>query len=110
MRRNQLTFSFKQLLILHAITTDRSFKAAAQTLAITQRMQMLDLGKQSQTKFRLFDRVIEELKGSKTGALLMRYSNRILNLYPEGPRELDDLNIFQRGKLIVGASQTTVYV
>ena len=36
MRSNHLPFSLEQLLILRAIAVDKSFKYAAQTLAITQ--------------------------------------------------------------------------
>jgi DNA-binding transcriptional LysR family regulator len=108
MRRNHLPFSLEQLLILRAVAVDKSFKDAAQTLSITQpavSMQMQNLEKQLQ--IRLFDREKKQIEFTEAGTLLVRYSNRILNLCNESTRALDDLNYFQSGKLIVGASQTT---
>ena len=108
MRSNHLPFSLEQLLILRAIAVDKSFKYAAKTLAITQpaiTIQIQKLEKQLQTT--LFDRVKKQIKFTETGILLVRYSNRILNLCNESIRALEDLTYFQSGKLIIGASQTT---
>lgn len=108
MKSNHLPFSLEQLLILRAIAVDKSFKYAAQTLSITQpavSIQMQNLEKQLQTT--LFDRVKKQIEFTETGTLLVRYSNRILNLCNESTRALNDLAYFQSGKLIVGASQTT---
>ena len=108
MRSNYLPFSLDQLLILRAIGVDKSFKYAAKTLAITQpaiTIQIQKLEKQLQTT--LFDRVKKQIKFTETGILLVRYSNRILNLCNESIRALEDLTYFQSGKLIIGASQTT---
>lgn len=108
MKSNNLPFSLDQLLILRAIAVDKSFKYAAQKLCITQpavSIQMQNLEKQLEVA--LFDRVKKQIEFTETGILLVRYSNRILNLCTESIRALDDLSCFQSGKLIVGASQTT---
>ena len=108
MKTNHLPFSLEQLLILRAIAVEKSFKYAAQTLSITQpavSIQMQNLEKQLKTT--LFDRVKKQIEFTETGTLLVRYSNRILNLCGESTRALDDLSCFQSGKLVVGASQTT---
>lgn len=108
MKSKHLPFSLEQLLILRAIAINKSFKDAAQTLCITQpavSIQMQNLEKQLDTV--LFDRVKKQIEFTESGNLLVRYSNRILNICNESVRALDDLSYFQCGRLTIGASQTT---
>lgn len=108
MTNKNLLFSLDQLLILRAIAAEKSFKAAAQTLCITQSSvstQMQNLERQLKTT--IFDRAKKKVEFTETGILLVRYSVRILNTYKESVTALEDLNCFQSGKLSIGASQTT---
>lgn len=108
MNRIHLPFTLEQLVILRAVANDGSFKNAARSLYITQPAVSLQIQNlEKQLKIRLFDRAKKQVQLTEAGNLLLRYSNRILSLCEESSRALDDLSDLQRGKLIVGSSQTT---
>ena len=68
-------------------------------------MQIQNLEKQINAP--LFYREKRKAYLTETGELLKKYCDRILSLCEETCRALDELQTFQSGALVVGASQTT---
>jgi DNA-binding transcriptional LysR family regulator len=107
MKHTSLPFSLEQLLILRTIFMSKSFKFAAQTLGIAQpiiTMQMQNLEEQLNTP--VFNILKKQIILTETGLLIVRYSIRILNVYYDTTRALNEVNAFQRDKLTIAASQT----
>ena len=105
---SNIPFTLDQLKILKAISTEGSFKKAAQRLYISQpavSIQVQNLEKQ--LNIALFYRNKRKAELTETGKILINYCERILNLCEETCRALDELNTLQSGGLIIGASQTT---
>lgn len=105
---SDLPFTLDQLKILHAISSEGSFKKAAEKLYISQpavSLQIQNLERQLNTP--LFYRDKRKARLTETGQLLIKYCERILSLCDETCRALDELHTLQSGRLIIGASQTT---
>ena len=105
---SDLPFTLDQLKILHAISNEGSFKKAADKLYISQpavSLQVQNLERQLNTP--IFYRDKRKARLTETGKLLIKYCDRILSLCEETCRALDELQTFQSGRLIIGASQTT---
>ena len=105
---SNLPFTLDQLKILQTISKEGSFKKAAEKLYISQpavSLQIQNLEKQLNTP--LFYRDKRKAYLTETGELLKKYCDRILNLCEETCRALDELQTFQSGGLMIGASQTT---
>ena len=105
---SDLPFTLDQLKILHAISTEGSFKKAAVKLYISQpavSLQVQNLEKQLNTP--LFYRDKRKARLTEAGFLLIKYCDRILSLCEETCRALDELQALESGVLIIGASQTT---
>ncbi|MCP9820507.1 LysR family transcriptional regulator [Synechococcus sp. Cruz-9H2] len=103
-----LPFTLDQLRILRAISSEGSFKKAADSLYVTQpavSLQIQNLEKQLDVS--LFDRGGRKAQLTEAGHLLLSYCDRILSQCQEACRALDDLHNLRGGSLIVGASQTT---
>jgi DNA-binding transcriptional LysR family regulator len=107
MKNTYLPFSLEQLLILRTIFISKSFKFAAQILGIAQpiiTVQMQNLEEQLNTP--VFNILKKQIVLTETGLLILRYSIRILSVYYDTTRALDEVNAFQRGKLTIAATQT----
>ena len=105
---SDLPFTLDQLKILHAISSEGSFKKAAEKLYISHpavSLQIQNLERQLNTP--LFYRDKRKARLTETGQLLIKYCERILSLCDETCRALDELHTLQSGSLIIGASQTT---
>lgn len=105
---SDLPFTLDQLKILQAISTEGSFKKAAEKLYISQpavSLQIQNLEKQLNTA--LFYREKRKARFTETGKIVLKYCDRILNLCEEACKTLDELQTFQSGVLNIGASQTT---
>ena len=105
---SDLPFTLDQLKTLHAISSEGSFKKAAEKLYISQpavSLQIQNLERQLNTP--LFYRDKRKARLTETGQLLIKYCERILSLCDETCRALDELHTLQSGSLIIGASQTT---
>jgi len=105
---SDLPFTLDQLKILHAISSEGSFKKAAEKLYISQpavSLQIQNFERQLNTP--LFYRDKRKARLTETGQLLIKYCERILSLCDETCRALDELHTLQSGSLIIGASQTT---
>jgi DNA-binding transcriptional LysR family regulator len=105
---NNLPFSIDQLIILRAIASEGSFSNAAKSLYLSQPALSLQIQNlEKQLNINLFERYNKKTKLTDSGQLLLRYGNRILALCEEAYRAIGDLQNFQTGNLILGASQTT---
>lgn len=105
---SNLPFTLDQLKILQTISEEGSFKKAAEKLYISQpavSLQVQNLEKQLNAP--IFYRDKRKAYLTETGELLKKYCDRILNLCEETCRSLDELQTFQSGALVIGASQTT---
>jgi DNA-binding transcriptional LysR family regulator len=82
---------------LHAISTEGSFKRAAEKLYISQpavSLQIQNLERQLNTP--LFYRDKRKARLTGTGQLLIKYCERILNLCEETCRALDELMLYSQ--------------
>lgn len=105
---SNLPFTLDQLKILQTISEEGSFTKAAEKLYISQpavSLQIQNLEKQLNAP--IFYRDKRKAYLTETGELLKKYCDRILNLCEETCRSLDELQTFQSGALVIGASQTT---
>ena len=105
---SNLPFTLDQLKILQTISEEGSFKQAAEKLYISQpavSLQIQNLEKQLNTP--IFYRDKRRAYLTETGELLKKYCDRILSLCEETCHALNELQTFQSGALIIGASQTT---
>ena len=105
---SNLPFTLDQLMILQTISKEGSFKKAAEKLYISQpavSLQIQNLEKQLDAP--IFYRDKRKAYLTETGELLKKYCDRILSLCEETCRALDELQTFQSGALVIGASQTT---
>ncbi len=105
---SEIPFTLDQLRILKAISTEGSFKRAADSLYVSQpavSLQVQNLEKQMGVH--LFDRGGRKAQLTEAGHLLLNYGEKILSLCQETCRAIEDLQNLQGGTLIVGASQTT---
>jgi DNA-binding transcriptional LysR family regulator len=105
---SDLPFTLDQLKILQMVSTQGSFKKAAEKLYISQpavSLQIQSLEKQLNTV--LFYRDKRKARLTETGQLLVKYCNRILNLCEETCRAINELQTLESGTLVIGASQTT---
>lgn len=103
-----LPFTLDQLRILKAISSEGSFKKAAESLYISQPAVSLHIQNlEKQLNVPIFDRASRKVMFTEEGEILLRYGNRILSLCDETCRAIEDLRNLQGGTLIVGASQTT---
>jgi len=105
---SNLPFTLDQLKILQTISEEGSFKKAGEKLYISQpavSLQIQNLEKQLNAP--IFYREKRRAALTETGHLLKKYCDRILSLCEETCLALDELQTFQSGALIIGASQTT---
>jgi len=102
-----LPFNLQQLKSLKVLATERNFTKAANLLYISQpslSKQIKILEKNLDTQ--LIDKTNSKIKLTENGKIFLWYSERILTLCEESCRVLIELKNGDRGKLIVGASQT----
>jgi DNA-binding transcriptional LysR family regulator len=105
---SDIPFTLDQLRILKAISTEGSFKRAADSLYVSQpavSLQVQNLEKQLNVP--LFDRGGRRAQLTEAGYLLLSYGEKVISLCQETCRAIEDLQNLQGGTLIVGASQTT---
>ena len=103
-----LPFTLDQLRILRAISTEGSFKKAAEKLYISQPAVSLQIQNlERQLNKPLFYRDKRKARLTEAGFLLIKYCDRILSLCEVTCRALDELQALESGVLIIGASQTT---
>lgn len=102
-----LPFTLQQLRILKAIAAEKNFTKAAEELYLSQpslskQIKILE----KNMDLLLINRDSNKISLTENGQVFLEYSERILALCEESCRALVDLKNGERGKLIVGASQT----
>ena len=104
---SNLPFTLDQLKILQTISIEGSFKKAANKLYISQPAVSLQIQNlERQLNIPIFYREKRKVRLTETGVLLLKYTDRILNLCEETCRGLEEIQTLQSGILIIGASQT----
>jgi len=105
---SNLPFTLDQLKILQTISEEGSFKKAGEKLYVSQPAISLQIQNlERQLNVPIFYRDKRKASLTETGQLLKKYCDRILSLCEETCLALDELQTFQSGALIIGASQTT---
>lgn len=102
-----LPFTLQQLRILKAIAAEKNFTKAAEELYLSQpslskQIKILE----KNMDLLLINRDSNKISLTENGQVFLEYSERILALCEESCRALVDLKNGERGKLIVGSSQT----
>jgi len=99
-----------ELQVFLAVAADRSFSKAALRLhrtqsAVSQSIRRLedDLGE------RLIDRSSREGRLTEAGRVLQEYADRLMRLADEAETAVHELRDLQRGRLLVGANESTVH-
>jgi len=99
-----------ELQVFLAVAADRSFSKAALRLhrtqsAVSQAIRRLedDLGE------RLIDRSSREGRLTEAGRVLQEYADRLMRLADEAETAVHELRDLQRGRLLVGANESTVH-
>ena len=99
-----------ELQVFLAVAADRSFSKAAHRLnrtqsAVSQAIKRLedDLGE------RLIDRSSREGRLTEAGRVLQEYAERLMRLADEAETAVHELRDLQRGRLLVGANESTVH-
>ena len=101
---SNLPFTLDQLKILQTISTEGSFKKAADKLYISQPAVSLQIQNlEKQLSLPLFYRDKRKARLTETGHLLIKYCERILTLCEETCRALNELQALQSGTLKIGA-------
>jgi len=99
-----------ELQVFLAVAADRSFSKAALRLhrtqsAVSQAIRRLedDLGE------RLIDRSSREGRLTDAGRVLQEYADRLIRLADETETAVHELRDLQRGRLLIGANESTVH-
>ena len=102
-----LPFTLQQLRILKSIITEKSFTKASKVLFLSQPYISKQIKTLEQSLgVNLLYRNSNVVFLTENGHIFLKYSERILTLCEESYRALIDLETGNRGKLIIGASQT----
>lgn len=97
-------FSLRTFYIL---ANEQSFSNAAKILylsqpAVSHQIQSLE----EYLETRLFNRIKGKVSLTSSGEILFKYAEKILALYQEAEKEIENLTESKRGQLIIGASTT----
>ena len=99
---------FSQLEALAAVARHRSFHGAAEELGLTQPAVSIAIRKlEKEVGAELFDRYRRDVRMTEAGRILHEYAQTILNLRTEAGTALDDLRQLRRGKVTIGANEST---
>ncbi|MBF0424524.1 MAG: LysR family transcriptional regulator [Magnetococcales bacterium] len=102
-----MSFSDTRLRVFHAVAKHLSFTRAAEELSLTQpavTFQIRQLEEHFNT--RLFDRHHNRITLTDAGATVFGYAERILELYRETEKAINELTGVTRGLVKLGASTT----
>lgn len=98
-------FTLEQLRLLIAISSEGSFKRAADSLYISQPAVSFQIRRlEKHLDIPMFDRRGRGAELTEAGSLLTTHANQILSLCQETYRALEDLHNLQGGGLFIGAS------
>lgn len=99
---------FGQLEALVAVAREHSFGRAAVQLSRTQPAVSIAIGKlEKEVGAALFDRFRKDVRLTAAGEILFEYAQEILNLQNEAGQAIDELRQLHRGKVTIGANEST---
>ncbi len=99
---------FGQLEALVAVAREHSFGRAAAQLSRTQPAISIAIGKlEKEVGAALFDRFRKDARLTAAGEILFEYAQKILNLKNEAGQAVDELRQLHRGKVSIGANEST---
>lgn len=102
-----MSFSDTRLRVFHAVAKQLSFTRAAEELYLTQpavTFQIRQLEEHFNT--RLFDRHHNRISLTDAGEMVFKYAERILELYRETEKAINEMTGITRGVIRLGASTT----
>ncbi len=97
----------RKLRIFYEVSKQLNMTKVAEKLYVSQpsiSQAISDLEKDLGVK--LFDRMGKKLYLTHEGEVFLNYARRILNIYDEAARAIKEMNVLNRGKLVIGASTT----
>src|SRR5437763_977216 len=99
---------FFQREALESVARLRSFRRAAEELAHTQPAISISIRKlEQELGVPLFDRLRGNVRLTDAGQTLFEHARQILNLRDEAAQALEDLRRLHRGKVSMGANEST---
>jgi len=102
-----VAINLHQLKIFHTVATSGSFSRAAAQLMISQPSVSIQVGDlERQFGVELFEQAGKSVRLTEAGRILDDYAGRILSLIEETRRAIDEVKGLQRGRLLVGATET----
>lgn len=103
-----MNLSYDQTIAFQAVAKHGSFSRAAESLFRSQSAVSIQVAKLEDAIGRpLFDRNTRRLALTEAGQVLLKYVNEIEGLMQEAAQELEDLDMLERGKLVLCTSDTT---
>ncbi|ACD23282.1 LysR family transcriptional regulator [Clostridium botulinum] len=99
--------NFRKLKIFYETATELNMTSVAKKLYISQPSISQAIHEiEDELEVRLFDRIGKKLYLTHEGEIYLNYTRRILNLYDESIRTINDINTNEKGKIKIGASTT----
>ena len=99
--------NFRKLKIFYETAKHLNMTRVAKEMYISQPSISQSINElESELEVKLFDRIGKKLYLTHEGEAFLKYTRRILNLYEEGVKTIRDINLNEKGKLIIGASTT----
>lgn len=99
--------NFRKLKIFYETATELNMTKVAKKLYISQPSISQAIHEiEEELEVTLFDRIGKKLFLTEEGTVYLSYARRILNLYEEGLRTINDMSKNEKGKIKIGASTT----
>ncbi len=99
--------NFRKLKIFYETAQHLNMTKVAKEMYISQPSISQSINElESELGVKLFDRIGKKLYLTHEGEVFLNYTRRILNLYDESVKIIRDININEKGKLVIGASTT----
>ncbi|SFD23391.1 LysR family transcriptional regulator [Clostridium uliginosum] len=99
--------NFRKIKIFYETATELNMTRVGQKLYISQPSISQAIREiEEELEVKLFDRIGKKLYLTYEGEIYLNYTRRILNLYEESIRAINDINTNEKGKIKIGASTT----
>ncbi len=99
--------NFRKLTIFYETAKYLNMTKVAKEMYISQPSISQSINElESELEVKLFDRIGKKLYLTHEGEVFLNYTRRILNLYDESVKTIRDINLKEKGKLVIGASTT----
>ena len=99
--------NFRKLKIFYETAQHLNMTKVAKEMYISQPSISQSINElESELGVKLFDRIGKKLYLTHEGEVFLNYTRRILNLYDESVKIIRDINLNEKGKLVIGASTT----